>query len=92
MTVVADLLMILGAFVAVLAGIGILKFQTPYSRFHAAGKASPVAAMALAAGAAIHLGWSAAGILLLAVVAMAVTLPFGMHLLIRAIHRSGTPD
>ena len=42
MSTVASLLMLAGGIVALLAGIGIVRFRTPYARFHAAGKASPV--------------------------------------------------
>lgn len=39
MTIIGQLLLIVGGGVAVLAGVGLLKFETPYARFHSAGKA-----------------------------------------------------
>lgn len=88
MTILADLFMAAGGLVAVLAGIGLLKFDTNYARFHAAGKASPVAFLIAAIGAGIHLGWSGAVYLLIAGIAMVITLPLGVHLLFRAVHRT----
>lgn len=88
MTIVADLFMALGGIVAVLAGIGLLKFDTNYARFHAAGKASPVAFLIAAIGAGIHIGWDGTFYLLIAAVAMVLTLPLGVHLLFRAVHRT----
>lgn len=87
MSVLADITMAIGGIVALLAGIGLLKFDTNYARFHAAGKASPVAFLVTAVGAGIHLGWQGSVYLLIAAVAMILTLPLGVHLLFRAVHR-----
>ena len=88
MSVIAGLLMLLGSGIAVLAGVGVLRFSTAYARFHAAGKASPVAFLVAAAGAGLELGVSGAAYLLIAAVAMTLTLPVGVHLLFRAVHRT----
>ena len=56
MNVVSSVFILLGAFVALLAGIGLLTFNTPYARFHAAGKASPIAFLMVAIGAGIEVG------------------------------------
>lgn len=88
MSIVADCLMVLGGSVAVVAALGLLRFASPYARFHAAGKASPVAFLITAAGAAIELGWLGAVQLSLAAGAMVLTLPVGVHLLFLAVHRS----
>ena len=92
MSVIAGLLMLLGSGVALLAGVGVLRFSTPYARFHAAGKASPVAFLVAAAGAGLELGVSGAAYLLIAAVAMTLTLPVGVHLLFRAVHRTTPGD
>ena len=84
--------MVLGSGLAVLAGVGVLRFSTPYARFHAAGKASPVAFLVAATGAGLELGFGGAGYLLIAAVAMTLTLPVGVHLLFRAVHRTTTGD
>lgn len=89
MTVVAEILMVAGGLVAMLAGIGLYRLRTPFARMHAAGKASPIAFLIAAVGAAIELGLPGAAYLLVAAVAMVLTLPVGVHLLMRAAHRSG---
>ncbi len=88
MSVIAALFVLTGAGVALLAGIGVLRFRTPYARFHAAGKASPVAFLFIAAGAAIETGWGGAARLAVAAAALVLTLPVGVHLLFRAVHRT----
>lgn len=87
MSPIASLFLLAGSLVSVLAGIGLLKFATPYARFHAAGKASPVAFIFVAIGAGIELGWASSALLFVAVAAMVLTLPVGVHLLFRAVHR-----
>ena len=74
--------------IVLLAGIGLLRFRTPYARLHAAGKASPVAFLLVAAGAAIETGWGGAARLVVAAAALVLTLPVGVHLLFRAVHRT----
>ena len=88
MNLVAELLLLAGGLVALLAGVGIMRFSSPYARFHSAGKASPVAFLVAATGAAIELGFTAAALLLVAGVAMTLTLPVAVHLLFRAVHRT----
>ncbi len=92
MTVVASVLMLTGGLIAILAGIGVLRFSTSYARFHAAGKASPVAFLVAAIGASIELGATGAVYLAIASAAMVLTLPVGVHLLFRAVHRTSTND
>ena len=50
MSPVAAAFVLLGSFVSLLSGIGMLRFRTPYARFHAAGKASPIAFLLVATG------------------------------------------
>jgi multicomponent Na+:H+ antiporter subunit G len=90
MSVPAAVLVLLGGALAVLSGIGILRLRTPYARFHAAGKASPVAFLLAAVGSALELGWAGAARLGVASAAMVLTLPVGVHLLFRAVNRSTT--
>ena len=77
-----------GVAVVVLAAVGLLKLKTPYARIHAAGKASPVAFLIAAFGASIELGWSGAARLVVASVALVITLPLAVHLLFRALHQN----
>lgn len=92
MTVIAALFALAGGAVALLAGVGLLRFRTPYARFHAAGKASPVAFLFVAVAAAIETGWAGSARLAVAAVALVLTLPVGVHLLFRAVHRTTTGE
>lgn len=88
MNAVAQAFILAGSALVVLAGIGLLRFTTPYARFHAAGKASPVAFLLVAIGASISLGPASAALLGVAAFALILTLPVGVHLLFRAVHRT----
>jgi multicomponent Na+:H+ antiporter subunit G len=88
MNPITSVFIILGALVALLAGIGLLTFNTPYARFHAAGKASPIAFLFIAIGAGIEVGLRGAAELAIVVVALLLTLPASTHLLFRATHRT----
>jgi multicomponent Na+:H+ antiporter subunit G len=90
MSPVTSVLVLLGGLVAILASVGLLRFSTPYARFHAAGKASPVAFILVAIGAAIETGLRGTIELVIAVVALLITLPAGTHLLYRAAHRTSS--
>lgn len=81
--------MLTGGVMALLAGVGLLRFSTPYARFHAAGKASPIGFLIAALGASLTFGPAGAGLLLVAAAAMTLTLPVGVHLLFRATYRAG---
>ncbi len=88
MNIVASAFILLGALVALLAGVGLLTFTTPYARFHAAGKASPVAFLLVAIGAGIEVGIKGAAELAIVAAALLLTLPASTHLLFRATHRT----
>ncbi len=92
MNPIASILMVIGGLLAVLAGAGLVRLRTPYARIHAAGKASPVAFVVAALGAAIELGVANASYLFIGAAAMVLTLPVGVHLLFRATHRSSSGD
>jgi multicomponent Na+:H+ antiporter subunit G len=88
---VSGILVLAGAAVALLAGVGLLTLRTSFARFHAGGKASPVSFLLIAIGAALEVGWIGAIELTLVVVALLITLPASTHLLFRATHRTTTP-
>jgi multicomponent Na+:H+ antiporter subunit G len=90
--VVASALVLLGSLVALLAGIGLLTFNTPYARFHAADKASPIAFLFVAVGAGIEVGARGAAELAIVAAALLLTLPASTHLLFRATHRTMVSD
>lgn len=88
MTVVGELLMLLGALLVFVAGIGVHRFFDSLARLHAAGKASSLGMVLLLAGAALrsaHVGirfeFLLTGILLL------VAVPLATHVLVRSIYR-----
>jgi multicomponent Na+:H+ antiporter subunit G len=83
---IVGIVMLLGIVIILLAGIGLLRFRTPYARVHAAGKASPVAFIVVALAASVELGWAGAARLVLAAIALVLTLPIAVHLLFRATH------
>jgi multicomponent Na+:H+ antiporter subunit G len=88
MNVLSSAFILLGAVVALLAGVGLLTFRTPYARFHAAGKASPIAFLLVAIGAGIEVGLRGATELAIVAAALLLTLPASTHLLFRATHRT----
>jgi multicomponent Na+:H+ antiporter subunit G len=77
-----------GAAIALVASVGLLRFRTPYARFHAAGKASPVSLLLVLLAASLETGWAGAARMAVAAAALVLTLPVGVHLLFRAVHRS----
>jgi multicomponent Na+:H+ antiporter subunit G len=90
MSPIASAFLLLGALVALLAGVGLLTFTTPYARFHAAGKAAPIAFLLVAVGAGIEVGLRGAAELAIVAAALLLTLPASTHLLFRATHRTTT--
>lgn len=90
MNPIASVFLLLGSFVALLAGAGLVTFKTSYARFHAAGKASPIAFVLVTIGASIEVGWRGAAELAIVAVALLLTLPAATHLLFRATHRATT--
>ena len=92
MNEVSSIFILLGALVALLAGVGLVTFHTPYARFHAAGKASPIAFLLVAVGAGIEVGARGAAELAVVAAALLLTLPASTHLLFRATHRTTVSD
>ena len=88
MNPVAAAFILAGSALLLLASVGLLRFSTPYARFHAAGKASPVAVIIVSIGAIIELGAAGGARLAVASAAMILTLPVAVHLLFRATHRT----
>lgn len=88
MNPVSQVLILAGALLSMFAAVGLLRFSTPYARFHAAGKASPIAFLLVGAGASLEVGLAGAAQLATAAVALVLTLPAATHLLFRATHRT----
>ena len=92
MNPIAATLVLLGASLSVVASLGLLRLPTAYARVHAAGKASPISFLLIAAGCGVELGLGAAAQLGVAAVALVTTLPVASHLLFRAIYRTTPSD
>ena len=88
MNPVAAAFILTGCALLLLASVGLVRFSTPFARFHAAGKASPVAVIIVSIGSLIELGVSGGARLAFASGAMILTLPVAVHLLFRATHRT----
>jgi multicomponent Na+:H+ antiporter subunit G len=91
-SVLGSSFVLIGSMLALIAAVGLVRLPTTYARFHAAGKASPVAFLVLSIGVAVETGWSGAARLAVAGAALVLTLPVGVHLLFRAVHRTTPGD
>ncbi|TVR24678.1 MAG: monovalent cation/H(+) antiporter subunit G [Ilumatobacter sp.] len=88
MTLVAGILIVLGATFTMLAGVGALRFSDVYARMHPAAKGPTLGLLLVAVGAAIELRSLAAVLALgLVVILQFLAAPVGAHLLGRAIHQ-----
>jgi multicomponent Na+:H+ antiporter subunit G len=85
---VGDVLLVVGAGWAVLAAVGVLRFDDVFSRMHAATKAPTLGLLLVLGGAALHLDGGDALKLLLVGLLVFLTAPVGAHLIGRAVHRS----
>jgi multicomponent Na+:H+ antiporter subunit G len=96
---IAIILLAIGAFFNILAGLGLLRFPDVYTRLHAGTKCTTFGAIFIC-GSVVILGlkmWyfgSADGSVLVihilgALIAILVTNPTGAHAIARAAHRSG---
>ena len=84
---IGNVLMVLGALFALVAGIGVHRFPDAYSRMHAAAKSPTLGLVLVALGAGLRLGTLlAAGTLALVVVLQMLTSPIGTHVAARAVH------
>lgn len=89
--VIAGALMLTGALLAVIAGIGLQRFPDVFARMHAATKPATLGLTLVLAGAALRIPDSGSvAKLLLVIVLQLVTAPIGSHLVGRATYRAGT--
>lgn len=91
MEVVAGTMMVVGALLAVIAGLGLNRFPDVFARMHAATKPATLGLALVMGGAAMlvpDLGGQAK--MLLIVVLQFLTAPVGSHLVGRAAYRAGT--
>ncbi|MCS6712210.1 monovalent cation/H(+) antiporter subunit G [Brachybacterium sp. EF45031] len=88
--IIASVLLSLGAVLTLVAAIGIERFPDPLLRMHAASKPQSLGIAVTLLGAALVIGsWSAAGILLLVLLAQMTTVPVASAMLGRAAFRRG---
>jgi multicomponent Na+:H+ antiporter subunit G len=91
MDTVAEILLVLGSALAMIGGIGVVRFDDVLSRMHAAAKAPTLGLVLVAIGAAIEIGsLLAATTLFLVVVLQLLSSPVGAHALGRASRRQMT--
>jgi len=89
----AEILLVAGSALAMIGGIGVVRFDDLFSRMHAAAKAPTLGLILVAIGAAIEIGTVlAATTLVLVVILQLLTSPVGAHALSRASRRQMTID
>jgi multicomponent Na+:H+ antiporter subunit G len=86
---IGALLMVQGALLMFIAGVGLHRFDDVFARMHAAGKSSTFGLGLLLSGAALRVEPSDVGKLGLVFVAMVLTIPAGVHLIARSAWRAG---
>ncbi|RZU34223.1 monovalent cation/H(+) antiporter subunit G [Blastococcus saxobsidens] len=86
--VVAVVLLLLGAFLCLTAGLGLLRFPDVLTRMHAGTKPQVLGVLLVMVGAAIRLqGWSATWMLLLVAAFQLLTAPVSAHMISRVAYR-----
>lgn len=87
----AAVLLLAGSALAVLAGIGLLRFPDVFARMHAATKASTLGLVCIVGGASLLIGNTGDVIKLVLVAALQfITAPISAHMVGRAAYRAGT--
>ncbi|PJI93744.1 monovalent cation/H(+) antiporter subunit G [Luteimicrobium subarcticum] len=88
--VVAAALILSGAFLALAAGVGIVRFPDLLARMHAATKPQVLGLVLVLLGVALRVRvWAAVGMLLLVVVFQLLTAPVAAHMVGRSGLRTG---
>jgi len=87
MDLAGNIIMVIGACFALLAGLGVHRFPDAYSRMHAAAKSPTLGLIIVAIGAVLSIRTFAATVtLLLVVVLQLLTSPVATHVAARAVH------
>ena len=88
--IVASVLILLGAFLALLAGIGLVRLPDVFARMHAATKPATLGLVLICVGAAVtDAGLADVAKLTLVVVLQFLTAPVGAHMVGRAAYHAG---
>ena len=86
--VLAVVLLLLGSFLCLTAGLGLVRFPDVLTRMHAGTKPQVLGVLLIMVGAAIRLqGWSATWMLLLVAVFQMLTAPVSAHMISRVAYR-----
>ena len=86
--VIAMACLLLGSFLCLTAGLGLLRFPDVLSRMHAGTKPQAVGVLLIMVGGAIRLqGWSATWMLLLVAAFQLLTAPVSAHMISRVAYR-----
>jgi multicomponent Na+:H+ antiporter subunit G len=88
-------LLLLGTFLTLLSGIGLVRFPDVYTRMHAAGKAGTLGVVLLVLGATVYFAGTPNDVWgrgILAVVFQFLTAPAATHLLARASYLCDYPQ
>ena len=85
---IAVVLLLLGAFLCLTAGLGLLRFPDVLTRMHAGTKPQVLGILLIMIGGAIRLeGWSATWMLLLVAAFQLLTAPISAHMISRVAYR-----
>lgn len=88
--VIANLILLAGAFFSLVGIVGMIRLPDVYSRIHASGKVATLGILGLLAGAALLLPEVALKALALALF-LVITSPVASHAIAAAAHRQGVP-
>jgi multicomponent Na+:H+ antiporter subunit G len=89
-TVIADILITIGAFFLLVGSIGLLRLPDMFTRMHAATKCTTLGAMCTLLGVAILMQGEVAIKAVLIVIFIVLGNPTSAHAIARAAYRSGT--
>ncbi len=89
---ISDIAFAIGGVLAVFSGVGLLRLKSTLARFHAAGKASPVALVFICFGAALRMDALQGGLIAVIAVSLLLTFPVAVHLLFRSVGRLESPS
>lgn len=89
LSVLASVLLLLGALLGLVGAIGVLRLPDSYTRMHSASKAGALGAALILAGVAAASAGAFALAALFAMLVLLATAPLAAHAMARAAHRAG---
>jgi multicomponent Na+:H+ antiporter subunit G len=85
---IAGILLVAGAVFVLIAAIGVVRFETPTERLHAAAKGPTLGLLLLGTGTAVQIGSTDAIVAIVLIIALQLLAgPLGSHIIGRAIAR-----